>query len=564
MILILLSWFYIYFTTSIIGITFSKIIRLQQFELVLTPIFGLFSLTLVATVWAFFGPINLFFHLVLCIGSLFLWYKNKETIRAYFREPFNLIKSFSFPIKILFALSSLFILAQSATLPFIIDNESYYIQTIKWLNEYGFVKGLANLHLFLGQTSGWHITQSVFNFSFIYDRFNDLNGFCLLILNFFSFKKLNDYFNAGSKIDLVFGLLPLTYVFLFQFVSAPSPDLPVYVFGFIIFSVYLQKEHSKDQFLSLTILALFAVFIKITAVVLLLFPLFFFIQHHAILKKQFLQVLFLGSFVLVLFISKNAVLTGYPLFPLLCFRIDAFDYTVPSSIIDYFFSKSMLHSFYIPYKLFDKMSAIEMIKYYFLSNGISGYIGMASLFLILVTPIVIIKKRLSKSFWTIYLAFVALIILLSLSSPQYRFFIYFSLFFMLVLFSMFISKPKIIIQLMAINLVVIVIILTLPMSFENLTQNKFLTDNNTFHFKNILIPEPNSKWTNEYKKTSIGNMHYHSPTDTSFFWVTGNGHLPCINSIQLDYFHNGFLYIPQQRSIDLSHGFYSQKVSGNE
>ena len=117
---------------------------------------------------------------------------------------------------------------------------------------------------------------------------------------------------------------------------------------------------------------------------------------------------------------------------------------------------------------------------------------------------------------------------------------------------------------MAINLVVIGIILTLPMSFKNLTQNKFLTDNNTFHFKNILIPEPNSKWTNEYKKTSIGNMHYHSPTDTSFFWVTGNGHLPCINSIQLDYFHNGFLYIPQQRSIDLSHGFYSQKVSGNE
>ncbi len=564
MILILLSWLYIYFTAIIFGIAFSKIMRLQQFEFVLIPIYGLFSLTLVATVWAFLGPINLFFHLFLCIASLLLWYKNKETTSSFFKGTFNQVKSFSFTVTILFIISSLLILAQSATLPFIIDNESYYIQTIKWLNEYGFVKGLANLHLFLGQTSGWHITQSIYSFSFIYDRFNDLNGFCLLLLNFFAFQKLNNYFTEGNKIDLVFGLMPLSYVFLFQFISAPSPDLPVYVLAFIIFSVYLEKEHPENRFITISILALFSVFIKITAVILLLFPLLLILKHLLILKKQFLQVLFLGSFVLVLFISKNAVLTGYPLFPLLCFRIDAFDYTVPSSIIDYFFSKSMLHSFYIPYKLFDKMSAIEMIKYYFLSNGISGYIGMASLFLILVTPIVIIKKRLSKSFWAIYLAFVALIILLSLSSPQYRFFIYFSIFFMLVLFSMFISKPQIIIRLMAINLVVIVIILTLPMSFENLTQNKFLTDNNTFHFKNILIPEPNSKWNNEYKKTSIGNMHYHSPTDTSFFWVTGNGHLPCINSIQLDYFHNGFLYIPQQRSIDLSHGFYSQKVSGNE
>jgi len=40
--------------------------------------------------------------------------------------------------------------------------------------------------------------------------------------------------------------------------------------------------------------------------------------------------------------------------------------------------------------------------------------------------------------------------------------------------------------------------------------------------------------------------------------------LPCINTVQLDYFRQGFYYIPQQRSIDLKDGFYSQKVSGNE
>ena len=68
----------------------------------------------------------------------------QPTFIAILQRALSEIKSFSFPIKILLAFSSFLILAQSATLPFIIDNESYYIQTIKWLNEYGFVKGLAN------------------------------------------------------------------------------------------------------------------------------------------------------------------------------------------------------------------------------------------------------------------------------------------------------------------------------------------------------------------------------------------------------------------------------------
>jgi len=564
MLLILISWFYIFITAISFGIVFSKIVRLKQFEVIITTIFGLFSVTLLATVWAFFGPINIAFHLFLCISSLLFWYKNKLTFTTLLKVIYCQIKSLSIPIKILFVISSVLILAQSATLPFIIDNESYYIQTIKWLNEYGFVPGLANLHLFLGQTSGWHISQSVFSFSFLYERFNDLNGFCLLIGNFFAFQKLSDYFSKSNRMDLVFGLLPLTYVFLFQFISAPSPDLPIYVIGFILFSEYLQNNQIKYQFITISVLALFAFFIKVTAFILLLFPLVLFIKHFIVLKKQFYTTTLLSSLVFILFIIKNSLLSGYPLFPLICFRIDTFDHTVPSIIMNFFFSKSMLHSFYMPYGTFDNSSLLYILKKYFFSNGLSGYFGILSLLIIGIVPVIIIKKRLIKSIWTIYFAFIALAVFLILSAPQYRFYIYFSLFFLLILLSLVLSNQKQIIRLLGLNMIVIAIILILPMSFNNLTKNKFLTKNNTFHLKNIFIPEPNSKWKNEYKKTSIGNMHYHSPTNTSFFWVTGNGDLPCINNSQLNYFQKGFLFIPQQRSVDLSNGFYSQKVSGNE
>jgi hypothetical protein len=54
-------------------------IRLQQFDVVVTKIFGLFSITLLATIWAFFGPISFGFHVVLLLLSLFFWYKKPKT-----------------------------------------------------------------------------------------------------------------------------------------------------------------------------------------------------------------------------------------------------------------------------------------------------------------------------------------------------------------------------------------------------------------------------------------------------------------------------------------------------
>ena len=566
MILILLSWIYMFFTAVTFGIAFSKVIRTQQFELVTTTILGLFAITLLASVWAFFCPIAIGFHVVLGLLSIFFWYKSKATLTSVLESALAQIKSFSTPIKVLLSVSSLLVLAQSATLPFIIDNESYYIQTIKWLNEYGFVKGLANLHLFLGQTSGWHITQSVYSFSFLFDRFNDLNGFCMLLGNFFAFQKLHAYYTNGNRIDLLFGLLPLTYVFLFQFISAPSPDLPVYLFAFIVFSIFLEDAaaSTKDGFIILTLIALFAVFIKITAVILLVFPLVLLVKQYKSLKKTLFTVSCLGTLVLVLFILKNTMLTGYPLFPLPYFKMDGFDYTVPSIIMDFFFNKSMMNSFYIPFEAYDTASLLDIVKHYFLYNGMAGYIGIGSLLTLIVTPIVLIKKRATNSFWVIYFAFACLAVLLCFSSPQYRFYVYFTLFFWLLLLSFFLTRHKWIIGLCGLSLTFVGIVVFVPLSFGDLTSNALLSQNSTFHLKNIVIPEPNSRWKQEYKGGSVGNMSYHSPIDTSFFWVTGNGALPCVNDLQIKYFEDGFFYIPQQRSTDLNDGFYAQKVSGHE
>jgi hypothetical protein len=340
----------------------------------------------------------------------------------------------------------------------------------------------------------------------------------------------------------------------------------VYVFGFILFSTFLQEATgtTKDAFIILSILALFAAYIKITAVILLIFPFVFFIKKYKVLKDSVFGLSCIGTVVLLLFVLKNAVLTGYPLFPFPYFRIAEFDYTVPTSIMEFFFSKNMMHSFYIPYSAYDSASLLDLIKHYFLYNGIAGYVGIATLLLLIVTPIVLLKKRVAASLWTIYFAFLVLVVLLSFSSPQYRFYVYFSLFFWLLSLSFFLTNRKWILGLCGLSLTFVGVIVFVPLSFDSLTTNTLLAQNSTFHVKNTIIPEPNSKWKPDYKGGSVGNMPYHSPIDTSFFWVTGNGQLPCVNEVQVKYFEQGFFYIPQQRSTDLNDGFYAQKVSGHE
>ena len=194
MTLIFLSWIYIFFTTINLGFSLDKIIYLNQRNFATTSFLGLFSATVLGCIWAIFGRLNIEFHIFILVINVFVIIKYNNDIITIYKLFYKKIRELEFALQFFLAVITILILAQCASIPYIIDNESYYIQTIKWLNEFGFVKGLANLHIFFAQTSGWHVTQSIFNFSFLYKNFNDLSGFCLLLGNIFAVLKLNKYF----------------------------------------------------------------------------------------------------------------------------------------------------------------------------------------------------------------------------------------------------------------------------------------------------------------------------------------------------------------------------------
>ena len=559
MVLVFLSWIYILFTAINFGFVFEKAIRQNLKDFVVTAIMGLFAATIIASTWAIFGRINWEFHCALGLANLLIFLRFKLDIADLYRQFWSQLRMLESSLKILLSIITILIIAQSASIPYVIDNESYYIQTNKWLNEYGLVKGLANLHSFLAQTSGWHIAQSAFSFSFLYKNFNDLSAFCLLLGNVFAIQKMNAYFSNGKKIYLIVGMLPLANIFLFQFISAPSPDIPVYIFSFIIFYYFIERYKDIDApvFNLIVILVLFSLFIKTTAFALLFIPLVLFLKNFKNLLHQLIKLSVIGLIVLSLFIIKNTITSGFPMFPVVSFHMFDLDYRIPDKLAQSYYQDTKLYGYFTTQNRYEAMTAFELFIRWVTLPKLHGLFNKIMLLLITVGPVFIYKYFNKKSVWVLYFIMCLQMAMLFLSSPQYRFFMNFLLLFCFVIASVLFYKRKAITILLSVSTAATAFVLLMPINLNTFTKNKFVMETSNFHFDNIIFPYKNTKSNTGFEKVTIGNLNYNSPVDNDFLYFAGDGDLPCLNKDQLERFHEKFGIIPQLRTNSISDGFYS-------
>jgi len=566
MILIVISWIYILFTTINLGFLTDRFLRLKNQNFVLTSILGLFSVTILASIWAVFGRIHIEFQAFLLLLNLYAVLQFRKEITSIYQFVHLEFKELQSFLKVLFIITSILTIAQCSTIPYVIDNESYYIQTIKWLNEYGFVKGIANLHIFLGQTSGWHITQSVFNFSFLYKNFNDLSGFCLILGSFFSFQKLNEFYKNNDKTYLIIGLLPLFNTLLFQFISAPSPDIPVYVFSFILFFYFLEnfKKMTPETFNILVILVLFLIYIKNTTIAFALIPVILLVFNFQLLSKKLLQSVLLSLLLLSLYVIKNMIICGAPLFPSKILNSVVMSYSIPDPIENYYYNSIKHFGYYLTKSQYNSMSAADLFLKWILTPKLGGIFNKLMMLLILIVPFLISKFQNKKGLWALYGVMLFQMLILFVTSPQYRFFLNFVMLFSLFVLACFLQNKKVIHTLLILSLIPTIIVLFFPVNLNQFAKHKFMLKISNFSVENIVFPHSNTKNNTAFESIQLGNLKYNSPVENDFFWANGEGDLPCVNKKQIDYFRKRFNTIPQMRTNDLKDGFYAKEISENE
>jgi hypothetical protein len=560
MIVIALSWLILLIFFIPTGIAAKSLLKIKTDDSYIPIFLGIFIQCLGLSICSFFFKIGLgvfIFNFLIIIG-LSIW-KSRE-IKESLKEIKNDLKSLSKTSKFTLLTILIFSLFKCAQYPFIIDNESYYLQTIKWINEYGFVKGLGNLHIYLGQTSPFHVLQAGFNFNFLTDRINDINGFLLLISSIYFITEFEKRHSKNGEIHWI-GFILVFNIFFFQFINAPSPDLSIVLVSQILFYHFLDKEDSLDNFKIATLLFLYLLFVKITVAPLGLLVVYILGFH----KNRFYFLLFFGTMTTVILILKNSIITGYPFYPFDVFPLKV-DWKIPQELLE-FVSYITQKAGYFKNGSAHNASLFVKLNSWFHLGGINRIFNLGILVLF-VSGLFIKKNQLQSKYKILYAILATHFIILLLNSPQFRFFLPEFVFLSVLILSSISAYFKINIKFIRYALLISIILPMILMEFidyKNFTENKLHQQTEKYNWYQILIPEKNSKYADiKFEKIKEGNLNYNSPKENFFFYGTANGELPCVNKVQIDYLKKKYHIKPQLRTSNLSDGFYSKNISQNE
>ncbi len=488
---------------------------------------GIIGLSLIWTVLAFFIPINIYVEIPFVLAGVFLFFKNKLYLEFY---------HFSKKDSFLIGGISVVILYSSSFYPYILDHFGYYVPSIKWLTEYGLVKGIANLDLTLGQMSVWHIFQA--GFSGFSDPFLRMNAVLLIIYTIYIFEN-------KSWVQLSF--IP---VFLL-FSQSPSPDLPVITLSLIILNELITGNKN------IRLLFAYAVFIFSIKPTMIWLPLLVFLSSVLIFKPHYKHTI-IGILILLLFFIKNIWTFGYPVFPVATADF-GFSWKPNPEVLkissQYAIQKT--YDMQYPYEEIQKFSLYDAVRNWFTLEGIKSKINI--LFILCLTVFSIfafIKKRKILTLICISLLIKSMLVLAF--SAQYRFFIdvFFVIFFVLFIH---LSKKKALLFFSLLSLLVMGI-LSFPNSIRQYIPS-FRPGNFMTGFKKEQLYKPSTYHYNQFETFQTGNLKFNISKDYPFNFDTP---LPAISSgYVIDYIHSGIFpqYIDKK---NIKKGFIWKQLTPKE
>lgn len=368
-------------TFVVIGISFLFNSKKHSFSF----IYAYFLIAISSAIYAWFGSLNVVLELFWIFFAIFNWLIFKSKRQKFIQLILSFKKSFW-----IFLLIFIFF---SSFSPILFDYYSYYVSSIKILDEIGLISGISNLNWSFGQMSFTHIFQATFNQILdVYLRCN------LLVIFFFLF-----YCYENQK----FSLLLFLPIFTF-FITSPSPDLMVFCLSLILANELFTKN--IDEFFLLSTLLFIA---KPTAFIFIFCSFIFWIFS----KNKSYKTLIICSLIVSIYLIKNILITSYPLFPLSAFGFDVV-WKPNQQILQNSYEVAQTTAFDLKYSL-------EEIKNFSFFKRLISWISLSyfNVFLIIFLLLFFIKSFLSKSFNLLIISIIIIIkfIFLFYFSPQIRF-----------------------------------------------------------------------------------------------------------------------------------------------
>ncbi len=343
MLFVLVSWVVIGISAFLWGsaalVLFNRIQKSEEDSVFLRILIGLCALTVYAEIFSLFYKVGMIALTVVLLVDAILMILVLKPVKAQIQELKRKLLSWE---TLGAAVALIIVLPLSASYINNPDTLLYHAQSIRWIEEFGTVKGIGNLHSRLALDSSFFCLQALFSFRDLAGQsMHSVNGFVAWLMLTYAvcsmkFWRHRRFFASDFlRAAMLFYLNSVSYEF-----SSPGTDffaqiLTMYLFAEVV-TVMEKGKKNPAPYAVLSILSVFAFTLKLScapAVLLTAVPAVMLLSQRN--WKSIGAYLLAGTVVLAPFCARTFLISGYLFYPME--QIDFFqaDWKMPAEVCQY-------------------------------------------------------------------------------------------------------------------------------------------------------------------------------------------------------------------------------------
>lgn len=327
---ILFAWIYaaifIYLSGSVCVSLHNRIVKNDAVNGIFYVVFaGIMATTMYAQVFSIWAPVggvaNLILAVLLLVYAICDRKRIGEQAKLFVSRTADCSKKNKGIYGIIVVLMILVYAACSSGAVKLIDTDWYHAQNIRWIEDYGCVKGVANLLFPLGFNSPQHYFDALFSQKFIWNQSVRFSGGLFgVIICLHGLNRVKDFFKHREHIADAIAIGEIIYsVIITAFFADPYTDtLPNILILFIAAEWFATVEERKADvnLLSwLCVLGVFATTVKSSAAMVVLFvvyPAYLLIKNKK--YRECAVYITEGILICIPYLVTNIIVTGYPIY----------------------------------------------------------------------------------------------------------------------------------------------------------------------------------------------------------------------------------------------------------
>ena len=271
-------------------------------------------------------------HLTLLLVAAFSGLLCKKEIKEWLPKAKKLIFSWEGFFYLCFILLIAFFTSRGK---FHTDTNIYHAQNIRLYEEYGIIKGMANLQLHYGYNSLYLAFAAIMSLSWLLPwSLHTTTGFIEVILCIYAFHHLRTFKERNSHLEDA-GCVAILFYALVNVTGSISPatDYPTMFLSIYMISVWLRAMERKAHYSVYALLSVFAVFLgvlKLSAIAMaavVIYPAFFLVKEKK--WKDIGIYMGLGILILAPYLIRNVIISGWLIYPFEALDLFQVDWKVP-------------------------------------------------------------------------------------------------------------------------------------------------------------------------------------------------------------------------------------------